>query len=107
MEKRGVQTWFKDLKAGKKLMLGFAAVGVIIIAVGIVGLLGLQQLRTQLQIVYENSTIALGISLRTAWRISAAVFIEIMRTPAGGASEVGPLIRVTCAPLLTPKRARA
>ncbi len=60
MEKRGFQTWFKDLKTGKKLMLGFTAVGVIIVAVGIVGLLGLQQLRSQLQIVYENSTIALG-----------------------------------------------
>jgi len=53
-------TWFKNQKTLTKLMLGFSAVGIVIAAVGIVGLLGLQQLRQQLQIVYENSTIALG-----------------------------------------------
>jgi twitching motility protein PilJ len=60
MAKLGFHTWFRNLKTATKIILGFAVVGAIIIAVGIVGLLGLQQLRGQLQIVYENSTIALG-----------------------------------------------
>lgn len=60
MAKLELRTWFLDLKTATKIILGFAVVGAIIIAVGIVGLLGLQQLRGQLQIVYENSTIALG-----------------------------------------------
>jgi twitching motility protein PilJ len=60
MARLGIHTWFRNLKTATKIILGFAVVGAIIIAVGIVGLLGLQQLRSQLQIVYENSTIALG-----------------------------------------------
>ncbi|MDE3117760.1 MAG: HAMP domain-containing protein [Nitrospirota bacterium] len=56
----GLLTWFKDQKTLTKLMLGFSAVGVVIVAVGIVGLLGLQQLRQQLRVVYESSTVALG-----------------------------------------------
>lgn len=55
-----LKQWFKNLKTLTKLMLGFSAVGVIIVAVGLVGVLGLQQLREQLRIVYENSTVALA-----------------------------------------------
>src|SRR5919106_1692687 len=55
-----LQGWFKNLKTLTKLMLGLAAVGVIMIAVGIVGLLGLQTLRDQLRIVYESSTVSLA-----------------------------------------------
>ena len=51
---------FKNLKTMTKVMLGFAAVGVIIIVVGLVGVLGLQQVRNQLRIVYEHSTVALA-----------------------------------------------
>ncbi|MBI4401869.1 MAG: HAMP domain-containing protein [Nitrospirae bacterium] len=64
MQQRELQTgfknWFKNLRTLTKLMLGFTAVGVIIIAVGLVGMLGLQQVREQLRIVYEDSTIALA-----------------------------------------------
>lgn len=52
--------WFKNLRTLTKLMLGFAAVGVIIVAVGLVGVRGLQQVREQLRIIYEDSTVALA-----------------------------------------------
>ncbi len=55
-----LQSRFRDLKTVTKLMMGFAAVGVIIIAVGLVGVLGLQTVREQLRIVYEDSTVALA-----------------------------------------------
>ncbi len=55
-----LQNRFRDLKTVTKLMMGFAAVGVIIIAVGLVGVLGLQTVREQLRIVYEDSTVALA-----------------------------------------------
>jgi len=52
--------WFRNLKTLTKLMLGFSAVGVIMVAVGIIGLLGLQQLREELRTVYEGSTLSLA-----------------------------------------------
>ncbi len=55
-----LQNRFRDLKTVTKLMMGFAAVGVIIVAVGLVGVLGLQTVREQLRIVYEDSTVALA-----------------------------------------------
>ena len=36
-----IQTWFNNLKTLPKLILGFSAVGVIMIMVGLVGLIGL------------------------------------------------------------------
>ncbi len=53
-------TGFKNLKTMTKVMLGFAAVGIIIVIVGLVGVLGLQEVRNQLRIVYEHSTVALA-----------------------------------------------
>src|SRR5437764_122678 len=52
--------WFRNLKTLTKLMLGFSAVGVIMVAVSIIGLLGLQQLREELRTVYEGSTLSLA-----------------------------------------------
>lgn len=60
MRRHELHCRFRDLKTVAKLMLGFAAVGVIIVAVGLVGVLGLQMVREQLRIVYENSTVALA-----------------------------------------------
>ncbi|HXF92349.1 MAG TPA: methyl-accepting chemotaxis protein [Nitrospiraceae bacterium] len=54
-----IQTWFKNLKTLPKLALGFSSVGVVMITVGVIGLVGLQQLRERLRIVYEGSTQAL------------------------------------------------
>src|SRR5947208_484087 len=52
--------WFRNLKTLTKLMLGFSAVGVIMVAVSIIGLLGLQQLREELRTGYEGSTLSLA-----------------------------------------------
>jgi twitching motility protein PilJ len=52
--------WFRNLSTLRKLMLGFSAIGVIMISVGIVGLLGLQTVREHLRVVYETSTVALA-----------------------------------------------
>src|SRR5213594_3620076 len=52
--------WFRNLKTLTKLILGFSAVGVIMVAVGITGLFGLQQLREELRTVYEGSTLSLA-----------------------------------------------
>ncbi|MEW6544987.1 MAG: methyl-accepting chemotaxis protein [Nitrospirota bacterium] len=60
MAKRELHTWFRDLKTFWKLVVGFTAVGAIMVVVGVIGLLGLQQLRDQLRIVYESATVALS-----------------------------------------------
>jgi twitching motility protein PilJ len=57
---RMFETWFKNLSTLWKLMLGFLAVGVIIVMVGAFGLFGLQSVRQHLQTVYETSTVALA-----------------------------------------------
>lgn len=55
-----VAKWFYNRKTQTKLMLGFSVVGVIIFIVGFLGVLGLFQLRDKLQIVYNDSTVALA-----------------------------------------------
>lgn len=55
-----LRIWFRNLTTLRKLMLGFSAIGVIMVSVGIVGLLGLQTVREHLRIVYETSTVALA-----------------------------------------------
>jgi len=55
-----IQTWFDNLKTLPKLILGFSAVGVIMIMVGLVGLIGLSRLKTELQNIYDGSTVALS-----------------------------------------------
>jgi twitching motility protein PilJ len=55
-----IQTWFNNLKTLPKLILGFSAVGVIMIMVGLVGLIGLGRLKTELQNIYDGSTVALS-----------------------------------------------
>ncbi|MEC4889937.1 MAG: methyl-accepting chemotaxis protein [Nitrospira sp.] len=61
-EKTGwsVQTWFQNLKTLPKLIIGFSAVGAIMIAVGLVGLIGLNRLKGELQNIYDGSTLALS-----------------------------------------------
>jgi twitching motility protein PilJ len=56
----GLKALFKNLDTFKKVMAGFAGVGAIAVAVGVVGLLGLQTLREQLRVIYETSTVALA-----------------------------------------------
>lgn len=55
-----IQTWFNNLKTLPKLILGFSAVGVIMIMVGLVGLIGLSRLKAELQNIYDGSTVALS-----------------------------------------------
>ncbi len=54
------QSWFQNLKTLPKLILGFSAVGVIMITVGVVGLVGLRTLQHELKTIYEGSTLALS-----------------------------------------------
>ncbi|MDH5318106.1 MAG: MCP four helix bundle domain-containing protein, partial [Nitrospira sp.] len=61
-------SWFQNLKTLPKLILGFAAVSVIMVSVGLVGLMGLHKLKGELQSIYNGSTLALsnvGISSTT------------------------------------------
>lgn len=55
-----VQSWFQNLKTLPKLILGFSAVGAIMIMVGLVGLVGLNKLKGELQSIYDGSTLALS-----------------------------------------------
>ncbi|MEQ1795231.1 MAG: methyl-accepting chemotaxis protein [Nitrospira sp.] len=55
-----IQTWFQNLKTLPKLILGFSAVGVIMIMVGLIGLIGLSRLKSELQNIYDGSTVALS-----------------------------------------------
>jgi twitching motility protein PilJ len=53
-------SWFQNLKTLPKLILGFSAVSVIMVSVGLVGLMGLQKLKGELQLIYNGSTLALS-----------------------------------------------
>ncbi|MFO0706020.1 MAG: methyl-accepting chemotaxis protein [Nitrospira sp.] len=55
-----VQIWFQNLKTLPKLIIGFSMVGTIMIVVGLVGLIGLNRLKTELQNIYDGSTLALS-----------------------------------------------
>ena len=56
----GLRGWFLNRKTQTKLMLGFSLVGVIIFFVGLVGVLGLLDVRRTLSTVYTDSTLALA-----------------------------------------------
>jgi len=56
----GLRGWFLNRKTQTKLMLGFSLVGVIIFFVGLVGVLGLLDVRRTLSTVYTESTLALA-----------------------------------------------
>ena len=58
--KWSIQLWFKNLKMLSKLIVGFSAVGAIMIMVGLVGLIGLSKLKGELQSIYDGSTLALS-----------------------------------------------
>jgi twitching motility protein PilJ len=58
--KWSIQLWFKNLKTLSKLIVGFSAVGAIMIMVGLVGLIGLNKLKGELQAIYDGSTLALS-----------------------------------------------
>lgn len=55
-----IQKWFGNLKTLQKLILGFSAVGAIMIMVGLIGLVGLSRLKSELQNFYDGSTVALS-----------------------------------------------
>ncbi len=55
-----IQSWFGNLKTLPKLIIGFSAVGAIMIMVGLVGLIGLNKLKGELQTIYDGSTLALS-----------------------------------------------
>lgn len=54
------RTWFKNLKALHKILIGFFVILVGMMAIGLIGLLGLRQLQGQLSSIYDDSTV--GVS---------------------------------------------
>jgi twitching motility protein PilJ len=58
--RQGLQQTFKDLKTQAKLMVGFGAVSVIILAMTLVGVVTLQQLREQFGIMNDHSAVSLA-----------------------------------------------
>ncbi|MBL8035950.1 MAG: methyl-accepting chemotaxis protein [Nitrospira sp.] len=55
-----VQGWFRNLRTRTKLLVGFAVIITAMLTVGSLGLMGLHQLKIQLQSIYDESTV--GIS---------------------------------------------
>ncbi len=55
-----VPSWFQNLNTLPKLIVGFSAVGAIMIMLGLVGLIGLNKLKGELQSFYDRSTVALS-----------------------------------------------
>ncbi|HEX9284257.1 MAG TPA: methyl-accepting chemotaxis protein [Nitrospirales bacterium] len=51
---------FRNLKTLKKMLVGIILVAIVIVMVGYLGVVGLQQLRDKLQIVYDESTLSLA-----------------------------------------------
>lgn len=58
--KRSPRAWFKNLKALHKILLGFSAIVVGMMAIGFIGLTGLTTLKNQMQSIYDESTV--GVS---------------------------------------------
>ena len=54
------RAWFKNLKALHKILIGFSVIIVGMIAIGLIGLTGLTQLKAQLSSIYDESTV--GVS---------------------------------------------
>jgi twitching motility protein PilJ len=52
--------WFKNLKALHKILMGFSVILVGMIAIGLIGLMGLDQLKSELSSIYDDSTV--GVS---------------------------------------------
>ncbi|MBL8074043.1 MAG: methyl-accepting chemotaxis protein [Nitrospira sp.] len=55
-----VQGWFRNLRTRTKLLVAFAIIITAMLAIGFIGLMGLNQLKAQLQSIYNESTV--GIS---------------------------------------------
>jgi twitching motility protein PilJ len=55
-----IRSWFQNLRTVSKLIVAFSAVGTVMIIVGLVGLIGLNRLKGELQTVYDRSTLALS-----------------------------------------------
>ncbi|MGQ0666771.1 MAG: methyl-accepting chemotaxis protein [Nitrospiraceae bacterium] len=58
--KWSIRSWFQNLRTLSKLIVAFSAVGTVVIMVGIVGLIGLNKLKGELQSIYDRSTLALS-----------------------------------------------
>ena len=54
------RAWFKDLKALHKILIGFSIIIVGMMAIGLIGLMGLRQMKGQLSSIYDESTV--GVS---------------------------------------------
>ena len=56
----GIGAWFYNLKTLPKLIIGLSSIGAMMIVVVIIGLIGLHQLKRELQSVYDESTVTLS-----------------------------------------------
>src|SRR5690349_11773495 len=54
------RAWFKNMKALHKILIGFSVVIVGMMAIGLIGLMGLSQLKTQLRSIYDESTVGVA-----------------------------------------------
>lgn len=54
------RAWFKDLKALHKILIGFSVIMVGMLAIGLIGLMGLSQLKKQLSSIYDESTVGIA-----------------------------------------------
>ena len=55
-----IGAWFYNLKTLPKLIIGLSSIGAMMIVVVIIGLIGLHQLKRELQSVYDESTVTLS-----------------------------------------------
>ena len=55
-----LHAWFKNLKALHKILIGFSVIIVGMLAIGLIGLIGLSRLQGQLSSIYDESTV--GVS---------------------------------------------
>ena len=60
VSKWSVEGWFRNLRTRTKLLVGFAVIITAMLGIGFLGLMGLNQLKAQLQSIYNESTV--GIS---------------------------------------------
>ena len=54
------RAWFKNLKALHKILIGFSVIIVGMMAIGLIGLMGLSQLKGQLSSIYDESTVGVA-----------------------------------------------
>lgn len=82
-----VQGWFRNLKTKSKLLVGFAVIILGMMTIGLIGVMGLNQLKTQLRSIYNEATV--GISHTAASSSNLSLYHNALLSVANQTQKLG------------------